>query len=134
VLKLPAVALLERHKCETFLGRLDPYFRDLRKVTADLVGVLRGRPAELMTMVATIRDIESALGTGHKLPMPSELPNVLAARRSVVARHAIRRGELLSDANLTIKRPGGGTSPMSYWSLLGRVAPRDYAADEVLDL
>jgi N-acetylneuraminate synthase len=91
-------------------------------------------PAELAAMVKGIREIETALGRADKVPSASESVNLSAARRSIVARRAIRRGELFSDANLAVKRPAGGTSPMLYWSVLGRAAPRDYAADEALDL
>jgi N-acetylneuraminate synthase len=91
-------------------------------------------PAELAAMVGGIREIEAALGSADKVPSASESANLGVARRSLVAKRAIRRGELFSDANLTLKRPAGGTSPMSYWSVLGRAAQRDYAADEALDL
>jgi N-acetylneuraminate synthase len=91
-------------------------------------------PADLAAMMSGIREIEVALGSAGKAPSPSESLNLGAARRSIVAKRAIRRGELFNDTNLTLKRPAGGTSPMLYWSLLGRAAPHDYAADEVLDL
>jgi N-acetylneuraminate synthase len=90
-------------------------------------------PAELAEMVAAIRDVEAALGDGVKVPRPSEIGNIPIARKSLVARRAIAKGERFDELNLAVKRPGDGVSPMHYWDWLGRVAARDYAADEKID-
>jgi N,N'-diacetyllegionaminate synthase len=90
-------------------------------------------PGELAAMVRAIRNIESALGDGVKQPMPSELENRDVARRSIVARHAIRAGERLDSTNLDTKRPGTGISPMLWDTIVGRTATRDYAADELIE-
>lgn len=90
-------------------------------------------PDELKSMVAAIRAVERALGDGEKAPQPCELPNIPVARRSLVARHPIAKGMLFTEANLAVKRPGTGKSPMRYWEWLGKTAERDYEADEVID-
>jgi N-acetylneuraminate synthase len=90
-------------------------------------------PSELAAMVKDIRAIERALGSAAKAPSASELKNRPAARRSLVAAHAIRRGETFTEANLSIKRPGNGIPPTRYWEFLGRKAARDYAADELIE-
>lgn len=90
-------------------------------------------PDELTAMVAAIRQVESALGSGKKLPAPSETKNISAVRRSLVAAIAIKKGEAFSPANLTAKRPASGLSPMRYWELLGKTAERDYAPDEMIE-
>ena len=55
------------------------------------------------------------------------------ARKSIVAARAILAGEVLSEENLTVKRPGTGVSPMRWDDIVGQVARRSYAADEVID-
>ena len=89
-------------------------------------------PDELRAMVSTIRNIEAAMGTGIKAPSPSESRNLAVARKSIVARTTIRQGETFSEANLTIKRPGTGISPMRWDELIGRQAPHDYQEDELI--
>jgi N,N'-diacetyllegionaminate synthase len=91
-------------------------------------------PDELKAMVAAIRNIEQALGDGIKRPSASEAKNKSIARKSLVAASVIRAGEVFSAANLTTKRPGTGLSPMRWDEVLGRTAPRDFAADELIEL
>ncbi len=91
-------------------------------------------PDELHTLVKAIRNIELALGDGAKRPTPSELHNRSVARKSIVAARPIVAGERFSAENLTAKRPGTGISPMRWDDLLGRRAPRDFAADELIEL
>jgi N-acetylneuraminate synthase len=90
-------------------------------------------PDEMATMVASIRDVEAALGDGRKVPAPEELANRTVARRSLVAVRPVRRGEHFTEDNLGVKRPGDGIPPIEYWSYLGRTAERDYAANEALE-
>ena len=87
-------------------------------------------PEELAQMVKAIRQIEVALGTGAKIPAPSERKNMPIARKSIVAARDISAGEELNEGNLTIKRPGNGTSPLFYWDVLRTTARRDYRQDE----
>lgn len=90
-------------------------------------------PQELRAMIAAIRNIERALGDGIKRPSPSEIRNRDVARKSVVAARAIAAGEVFSEENLTVKRPGGGVSPMRWDELLGRTAARAYQRDDAID-
>ena len=90
-------------------------------------------PAELKAMVAAIRNIEKAMGDGVKRVTPSELGNRVAGRKSIVAARPIAAGELFSEVNLTVKRPGSGISPMRWNDLVGRRAHRDFGLDELID-
>lgn len=90
-------------------------------------------PDELKEMVRTIRNIEAALGDGIKQPSASEQKNISIARKSIVAAQNIKKGEIFSEKNLTVKRPGTGLSPMLWKQIVGRAASRDYAADELLE-
>ena len=91
-------------------------------------------PGELRAMVAAIRNIEMALGDGVKRLTPSEAKNKPVARKSIVARQAIKAGAIYSEQNTTTKRPGTGISPMRWDEVMGRAAPRDFAADELIEL
>ncbi len=90
-------------------------------------------PEEFARMVQSIRNIERALGNGCKTPSPSEIPNRSVARKSIVAARPIRRGELFSEENLTVKRPGNGISPMRWNEIIGTAATRDYRPDEPIE-
>lgn len=90
-------------------------------------------PDELAAMVRAIREVELAMGSGRKVPAPSELGNREIARKSLVARTTIAQGERFTADNVAIKRPGTGVSPNLYWRWLGRTALRDYVVDELLD-
>lgn len=85
---------------------------------------------EFAELVAGVRAVESALGDGDKRPRPSEIKNMAIARKSLVARRAIAKGESFSVENLGTLRPGDGVSAMDYFDWLGRAATRDYAAGE----
>lgn len=89
-------------------------------------------PAELKNLVAGIRIVEQALGSGSKYPTSRELKNMHMARKSLVAACTIGTDEPFTVDNLAIKRPGSGMSPMWYWEMLTRKASRNFAADEVI--
>ena len=91
-------------------------------------------PAELKTMVSSIRNIELALGDGVKQLAPSEAKNILVARKSIVASKDIQIGERFSAENLATKRPGTGISPMRWDEVIGLTANRNYAPDELIQL
>lgn len=91
-------------------------------------------PAELASMVSAIRNIELAIGSGEKHVSDSERPNFVVARKSIVAATDIRKGDLLTENNITVKRPGNGISPMKWDAVLGTAAIRDFLADELIEL
>lgn len=89
-------------------------------------------PDELIAMVRAIRNIESALGSPIKQPSPSEAKNKAIARKSLVARTAIKQGDTFTESNLTVKRPGTGISPLRWDEIIGTPAQRDYQEDELI--
>jgi len=91
-------------------------------------------PPELIAMVSAIRNIEAALGSDEKKPSPSEIKNRIIARKSIVAASAIIAGELFSEANITVKRPGNGISPMLWDAVIGKKAVRNFAPDDLIEL
>lgn len=91
-------------------------------------------PQELKAMVDAIRNIEQALGDGHKHVSDSERPNIIVARKSIVAARDIKKGEILTDDNITVKRPGNGVSPMLWNEVIGTAAKRDFVYDELIEI
>ena len=92
------------------------------------------QPDELKKMVESIRNIELSLGDGRKVVANSEKENMSIARKSIVAKKSIRKGQLLSEENITVKRPGDGISPMKWFDVLGTVAIRDFEEDELIQI
>ena len=91
-------------------------------------------PGDFKSMISQIRYVESILGDGIKQITPCERENVSLVRKSLVAACDIRAGELFSDSNLTVKRPGTGLSPFHWDMVIGKPASRDYFEDELIDL
>lgn len=91
-------------------------------------------PDELAAMIRAIRNIEQAMGSGIKEPSNSEKKNIAIARKSIVAAKSIQKGEILTEENLTTKRPGSGISPMKWVEVIGTKAIRDFREDELIEL
>ncbi len=91
-------------------------------------------PDELKAMVDAIRNIEVALGDGVKQPAASEIKNMAVARKSIVARKIIKAGQVFTEDNLAVKRPGNGITPMKWFDVIGQVAKRDFEEDELIIL
>lgn len=90
-------------------------------------------PNELERMVKAIRNIEMSLGTAEKKASKSEEETIKIARKSIVAKKDIMLGEIYTEENLAIKRPGTGISPLEWYNLLGKRAKRNYKEDELIE-
>lgn len=91
-------------------------------------------PAELRAMVSAIRNIEKAVGNPEKRVSPSERANIEVARKSIVAARDIAAGEIFTEENITVKRPGNGLSPMLWDDVIGQRAARDFSYDSLISL
>lgn len=89
-------------------------------------------PKELEAMISSIRVIEKALGTTIKTPSLSEIKNKKVARKSIVASKHISVGDILTEDNITIKRPGNGMSPYKYWAILGKESNKTYLPGDLI--
>jgi N,N'-diacetyllegionaminate synthase len=89
-------------------------------------------PDELKAMVKAIRNIELALGSSIKKPSKSEIPNMQVARKSIVAKKEIKKGEMFTEENITVKRPGTGMNPMRWDDIIGTLATQNYKEDELI--
>ncbi len=92
-------------------------------------------PDELKAMVTAIRNIEKAVGgSGLKKVSASEAKNKPIARKSIVASKFIRKGDLLTEENITVKRPGTGISPMQWDEVVGKTAKKDFEEDDLIEI
>jgi len=91
-------------------------------------------PDELKAMVSSIRNIEKALGDGKKHVSSSEGKNMTVVRKSIVAACPIKKGDIFTEENLAVKRPGTGISPMKWPEVIGKTASRDYSEDDLIVL
>ncbi len=89
-------------------------------------------PDELKAMIKAIREVSVAIGDGIKAPTTDEMENIGVARKSLVANVTISKGDIFTEANLTIKRPGTGISPDMYWTFIGKPAEQSYCAGELI--
>lgn len=89
---------------------------------------------ELARLVTTIRNVEKAIGDGVKKPSESEKKNIKIARKSIVAKRDIRKGEIFTEENITTKRPGNGISAIKWNEIIGNYAERDFCEDELIEM
>lgn len=89
---------------------------------------------EFANMVSAIRNIEKALGNGKKEPSNIEKDNIPFVRKSIVASRNIKEGEILSEENLTIKRPASGIPPIQWENVIGTYAIKDFKQDEIIEI
>ncbi len=84
---------------------------------------------ELQAMIQAIRNIEKAMKSGEKKPAKSEIANMAVARKSIIAACDIKKGEVLTEENLTTKHPGNEISLMNWYKVVGTKAIRDFRED-----
>lgn len=89
-------------------------------------------PDELRNMVQAIRDVERARGNGIKEPNEEEKAIKIIARRSIVAQVSIKKGDLINEENIAIKRPGTGIEPKYFESLIGKKTRTLILKDQVI--
>lgn len=91
-------------------------------------------PDELAQMVRMIHHIEQAVGQRQKTITESERKNRDIARKSLVAKKHISKGEVFTEDNLTAKRPGNGLNCRYYDDMIGKRAKHDYEIDDMICL
>lgn len=90
-------------------------------------------PEELKALCENVRRIDVMAGEGGKKITESERRNINIARKSIVAKRPISKGEFFTADNITCKRPGNGISPMKWYDILGSSAIRDFDEDELIE-
>ena len=90
-------------------------------------------PQELYAMVKSIKNIENALGGGKKIITRSEVINKQHVRKSIVALKEIEKGEIFSEKNITLKRPGTGLQPIYWDKIIGKKSKKNYKTDDFIN-
>jgi sialic acid synthase SpsE len=91
-------------------------------------------PDQLKAQIAAVREVEAAMGNG-RLEGPSKPESgemYRNARRSIVAAQDIGAGTAITEAMLTVKRPGFGIAPKYLPLVVGRTAKVDIPFDEIV--
>lgn len=91
-------------------------------------------PKELKKLVDEIRLVEKALGSPIKRPNESELEVKYVAQKSIVAIREIKRGTIITEDMIGVKRPGGGIKPKYLELVLGREAKIDIKEDTIISM
>jgi N,N'-diacetyllegionaminate synthase len=89
-------------------------------------------PGELRTIAEEGRHVFVSLGGSRRVVAPAEIEKRLKFRRSLVARHGLERGHVLSEGDLAAKRPGNGIAPDEMRYVLGRRLADDIEEDQVI--
>jgi N-acetylneuraminate synthase len=89
-------------------------------------------PSELFSLVTAVRQIENALGNGEKIPQPAEVNVRESARKSLVTTRAVKKGDKITAAMLTTKRPATGIEPRFIRKVIGRRAKCDIGPDTII--
>lgn len=89
-------------------------------------------PVELKELCENINTAEIMLGSDEKKVTQSESENIFVARKSIVAKHEIKKGDIFSPDNIVCKRPGNGISPTHWYEVIGKIADKDYYVDELI--
>ena len=92
-------------------------------------------PEELKRLVSDIRRVERYLGDGIKIPSSSEQMTRKSLQKCLVASKSIKMGELFNGKNIVAKRTNGaGISALYFDDMIGRIATKDYKADDIISL
>ena len=89
-------------------------------------------PDEFGRMVAGIRAVTAALGTGAKVPVEAERAIAAVARRSLHWARALPAGEVVTDGDLVALRPGTGIAPGQAADVVGRTVHRAVVAGAIV--
>ena len=89
-------------------------------------------PKQFKLMVKCIRNVEIAMGTANKKATYSEIKNIPFIRKSNVAKKYIKKGDVLSENNLAVKRPGNGITPKKWNKIIGKKAKKNYEPDMLI--
>lgn len=149
---ISAIADLHKHFSDVEIGFSDHSVGSVAAVGASALGICMiekhftlnknfpgpdhkasATPEELKDLVQNVRRMESIYGCGYKVVTDSERKNKIVARKSIVAKVSIRKGDVFTESNITCKRPGNGISPMNWYELIGKQAEKDFDEDQLIE-
>ncbi len=90
---------------------------------------------DLLEFNKKIKIFNSLIGNSKtKIPLSEEMISRKNARRSIVVKKFIQKGEKISEKKLIAKRPGTGISPMYWKKILGKKATKNLKEDEIIKM
>ena len=105
----------------------------LRRADGGVDSAFSLEPEELASLVFETENAWQALGDVRYGPTEAEQKS-LVFRRSIYVASDIAEGDVFTEANLRIVRPGHGAPPWMLGQLLGRIARRNYSVGTALSL
>ena len=91
-------------------------------------------PKEFKEMVRKIRIVEEMLGKYNKEIQQCEIKNIKIAKKNIVAKKNINKGEKFTLENITAKRPYRNFGPSKIDMILGKKAKRTFIENEKIIL
>ncbi len=88
--------------------------------------------ADMKRLVQGVREVEKAMILKEKKVFQEELDVAKKLRKSIVARINIRKGDMLTEENVTVKSPGTGLSPEYWYDVIGKKAIKDLKKDDFI--
>lgn len=89
-------------------------------------------PEEFKELVESIRIIEEAMGDGVRTLSENEAEIKKIARKSIVTKSKLKKGDKITREKLTFKRPGDGISPKEIDKVTGKTVLKDLDTDHIL--
>lgn len=107
--------------------------KEFKKMVSD-IRVLESKPEEFQKMILDEYVLKKIMGSYDKILSPSEVKNKKIACKAIVASRAIKKGDMISEDNITTKRVSGenGFSANEYWDILGRIVQSNIQADVLI--
>jgi len=88
-------------------------------------------PFELKTLITEGKRVNRLLGSYPRLVSEAEIEKAKAFRRSIVARHSLKKGHRITERDLDFKRPGTGIKPDEADYIIGRTLVKDIEYDDM---
>ena len=90
-------------------------------------------PDDVIRFKWNVNFLSKINGMKNKQPLICESSSRRQARRSIVAARDISKGEIISENDLTFKRPGTGIYPSEIDNVVGKTAKVDISEDVLID-
>ena len=87
-------------------------------------------PNEFKFMVESIREVERALGSTCKEVVEEESETVYVQRRCLYAKNALKKGQVITEADIDVLRPALGIPPKYKETIIGKTVNKDIPAND----
>lgn len=91
-----------------------------------------GDPIDFKKFVDNVKLINIISGETTKKSGNMEEISRLNARRSIIAKYDIKKGDIFTEDNIICKRPGSGLCASNYYDIIGKTLIKDINSDEMV--